>query len=151
MRTVQGQKIMALGRMNGVRIFDCTEWRKQCIIYVKRKSHCLKEFEQYEYLQHLIQSHGREKKIQITAPLLSEQRSCTGCGICEKVCPIRAISVDNPKNPAEESCLSCMRRMSVCPNGGQVADSKLLEGLVSRIGKALEGHTENEWIFGLPA
>lgn len=74
----------------------------------------------------------------------SVTESCTGCGICAKVCPVQAISVDNPKNPAEERCISCMRCVAVCPDGGRVVDGKLLEGLVSRIGKALEGHKENE-------
>ena len=69
---------------------------------------------------------------------------CTKCGMCAQACPTHAISETEPDRINSSRCISCMRCVAVCPDGGRVVDGKLLEGLVSRIGKALEGHKENE-------
>lgn len=46
-------------------------------------------------------------------------KSCTGCGICAKSCPVGAIPADNLRSVDKSLCISCMRCVSVCPEGAR--------------------------------
>jgi ferredoxin len=41
--------------------------------------------------------------------------ACTGCGICEKICPARAISMINNKPVFSSACEHCQACMNWCP------------------------------------
>ena len=41
---------------------------------------------------------------------------CTGCGICEEVCPVEAIKVENEKAKVDnEECVDCGTCVEECP------------------------------------
>jgi len=43
-------------------------------------------------------------------------KSCTGCGECEKVCPVKAITIENNKSIINGSkCIGCATCIAVCP------------------------------------
>ncbi len=41
---------------------------------------------------------------------------CCGCGICEKVCPVRNIELSNSKPTFKHKCEQCMACIQNCPN-----------------------------------
>lgn len=41
--------------------------------------------------------------------------TCTGCGLCAKVCPMNNIILENGKAKAREKCTMCYRCISLCP------------------------------------
>lgn len=59
-----------------------------------------------------------------TGPFPTADERCTGCGTCHELCPADAIPADNLRSVNKETCISCMRCLSVCPtkarNIGQV-------------------------------
>jgi uncharacterized Fe-S center protein len=43
-------------------------------------------------------------------------KSCTGCGECEKVCPVKAITIENNKSVINGvKCIGCATCIAVCP------------------------------------
>ncbi|NLV51206.1 MAG: 4Fe-4S binding protein [Clostridiales bacterium] len=40
---------------------------------------------------------------------------CTGCGICEKLCPADAIRVEEGKARAYDNCITCGACVKACP------------------------------------
>ncbi len=44
--------------------------------------------------------------------------ACTGCGICERLCPMHNITIKNGKARAGDQCVSCMACAHWCPSGG---------------------------------
>lgn len=50
-----------------------------------------------------------------TGPFPTADGRCTGCGTCQKLCPVDAIPADNLRSVIKEACISCMRCLSVCP------------------------------------
>lgn len=71
-------------------------------------------------------------------------KSCTGCGLCAKSCPARAISADNIKTADSKLCISCMRCVTQCPqsarriNGAMVAAAALAMKKVCSVRKGNE-------------
>lgn len=47
---------------------------------------------------------------------LSVEKTCIGCGLCEKKCPVHAIKIEN-KKPVwiKERCVMCLRCLHICP------------------------------------
>ncbi len=45
------------------------------------------------------------------------REDCTGCGMCEDICPVEAIILDSKETAevVEESCIGCGLCASVCP------------------------------------
>lgn len=43
-------------------------------------------------------------------------QSCMGCGICEKVCPVHNIHLENKKPVFADQCQQCMACVQWCPN-----------------------------------
>lgn len=46
-------------------------------------------------------------------------KDCTNCGVCAAECPVQAIDKKDPKKVDEKACISCMRCITVCPQGAR--------------------------------
>jgi len=54
-----------------------------------------------------------------------EERSCTRCGTCVKLCPAANIAMEAGEYPVfSERCQQCMRCISLCPTGAIVVPGK---------------------------
>lgn len=67
-------------------------------------------------------------------------KKCTGCGKCVAVCPVQAISKENPRETDASKCIDCLACARVCPLSARgitgpifkVAVAKLESNLVNR-------------------
>ncbi len=46
-----------------------------------------------------------------------ESYKCAGCGLCQRVCPTFAISIDSAATVNLERCVGCGRCVGACPRG----------------------------------
>lgn len=53
-------------------------------------------------------------------------RECNRCGVCAAECPVQAIPKENPAKVDEKACISCMRCVSVCPQGARKLNPLML-------------------------
>lgn len=62
--------------------------------------------------------------IDIRMPIVNIREKCTGCGICEAVCPADAISLHETPEINDELCIQCFCCMELCPEGALKAIRK---------------------------
>lgn len=65
----------------------------------------------------LVSSETKERAIQLfkeTAKQFVRLSKCTGCGICEKACPVKAVSIKEGKPQISETCISCGKCTESC-------------------------------------
>lgn len=75
-------------------------------------------------------------------PIQVDGQTCARCGLCAGKCPVKAISPDGQQtDPA--ACISCMRCIQICPHGSRRIPEAALNGLIQKLGPALEGRKEN--------
>ena len=59
----------------------------------------------------------KEQFYRIRMPLVCDAGKCKSCGICEKVCPGKAITLYDIPEFDMEKCIQCFCCMELCPNG----------------------------------
>lgn len=71
-------------------------------------------------------------------------RSCIKCGLCAKECPVGAIPYDRPNKTDTDTCISCMRCISVCPQKARSVSKILLGAGSMKLKKACSERKKNE-------
>lgn len=55
--------------------------------------------------------------IDIRMPIECDREKCTGCSICVKVCPVKAITMYETPEIYDVKCIQCFCCIELCPNG----------------------------------
>lgn len=66
------------------------------------------------------------KKAGGTGMVPKATKACNRCGVCAEKCPVQAIHKEDPTKVEEKACISCMRCVSVCPQGARKLNPLLL-------------------------
>lgn len=53
--------------------------------------------------------------IDIRMPIVCDEEKCSGCGICAKVCPADAITLQGTPDVDDDHCIHCFCCMELCP------------------------------------
>lgn len=69
---------------------------------------------------------------------------CTGCGTCARECPAGAIDPADPHSVNSDACISCMRCVSVCPQGARKVNGVMLTAVGLALKKVCSGRKEPE-------
>lgn len=71
-------------------------------------------------------------------------KQCTLCGLCAKLCPVGAILIEHPNDIDENTCISCMRCISVCPNQARGLNPLILKAASIKMKKVFAQRKTNE-------
>ncbi|MGN1375625.1 MAG: 4Fe-4S binding protein [Prevotella sp.] len=72
------------------------------------------------------------------------RRGCNRCGMCAKQCPADAIPYADPKSVDTAKCISCMKCVSVCPNGARGIGTIMTFLATQKLKKVCTTRKENE-------
>ncbi len=70
--------------------------------------------------------------------------ACTACGLCAARCPVQAIDPKDPKTADGKRCISCMRCVSLCPQGARKVNGVMLSAAALALKKACFVPKKNE-------
>lgn len=71
-------------------------------------------------------------------------KECTNCGICAEKCPVQAIDRENSKKVDDKACISCMRCITVCPQGARKVNPVMLSAASMMLKKVCSERKECE-------
>ena len=71
-------------------------------------------------------------------------KECTNCGVCAAECPVQTIDKGNPKKVDEKACISCMRCITVCPQGARKLNPVMLSAASLMLKKVCSERKECE-------
>lgn len=71
-------------------------------------------------------------------------KECTNCGICAEECPVQAIDRENSKKVDDKACISCMRCITVCPQGARKVNPVMLSAASMMLKKVCSERKECE-------
>ena len=71
-------------------------------------------------------------------------KDCTRCGVCAAECPVQAIDKENPKKVDDKVCISCMRCITVCPQGARKVNPVMLSAASMMLKKVCSERKECE-------
>lgn len=71
-------------------------------------------------------------------------QSCIKCGLCAAKCPVSAISAEKPNETDLGKCISCMRCIYLCPNGGRKVADEVLANVDALLTRVASERRENE-------
>lgn len=72
-------------------------------------------------------------------------KTCTKCGLCAEKCPVRAIPKENPGDTDNNTCISCMRCIAVCPQKARSLNKVILFGAAQGMKAVCSGRKPNEF------
>ena len=71
-------------------------------------------------------------------------KDCASCGLCAQSCPVQAIDPANLQKVDSHACISCMRRVAVCPHGARKHNPVMLAAANTMLKKVCSDRKENE-------
>ena len=72
-------------------------------------------------------------------------KKCNNCGICVKLCPVKAI--DNPRKKAGQACIRCMRCIKYCPQNARTFPKLIMAGVKLLLSFASSGKEKQPEFF----
>lgn len=74
-------------------------------------------------------------------------RKCNDCGTCVKLCPVQAITKENPRKTDAKKCISCARCIVVCPQHSRHFGKIIYKVASGKFVKANSIRKESEIIY----
>ena len=78
----------------------------------------------------------------------SAGNECNRCGLCAKVCPVKAIDIANPKKTNKKLCISCTACIAACPRHTRKFRGLLYRFAAKKFGKKFSERKEPEIFVG---